>query len=348
MAIYRHPQVRCDLTGLLKQDLPWHEFKNKTVLITGAAGMLASYIGFTLLFLNEKFKLNIRPIFLARNKNSLINIYGAALNNAHCIIQDICDPISFQGKIDYIIHAAGSASPYYILNDPIGIINANVQGTAQVLKLALKNETKNIVFTSTREIYGQVKGKEILYENDMGTVDPLHPRECYSESKRLAEALLMAYHTQYHVNFNTIRLAHTYGPGMTIENDGRVMSDLISDVVKARDIHLKSSGEAERAFCYVTDAVSGVIRVMLHGEPCQAYNLSNENEPISILSLANLLQELAGNNKGVRVSLNGNQAGYTAYARTPLSTRRLSKLGWRAEIELRDGLKRTLNVYGEN
>jgi nucleoside-diphosphate-sugar epimerase len=250
--------------------------------------------------------------------------------------------------IDYVFHAAGSASPYYIHNDPVGIINANVQGTQQVLELARSHHTKNIVFASTREVYGCVEGKLSISEDDMGVIDPLNPRDCYPESKRLAEALLMAYQTQYQVSFNTVRLAHSYGPGMEIENDGRVMADLISDVVHARDTQLKSSGEAERAFCYVTDAVSGILRVMLRGEPGLAYNLANEKEPISVFDLAHLLQELSGNSKSVRVEVNGDQSGYTNYARTAMNTKRLSGLGWDVKVGLRDGLLRTLNLCGRH
>ena len=346
MINYRHPQVQEDLKQLISQDLPWHELKEKTVLITGATGMLASYVGFTLLYLNEQLGLNIQPVFLARNEKKLKQIYGDALLNAHCLVQDVCEPIKYNSAVDFIFHAAGAASPHYILNDPIGVINANVQGTQQVLELAHNNQTKNIVFASTREVYGRVEGKTSIDESDMGVLDPLNPRDCYPESKRLAEALLMAYHMQYQINFNSVRIAHAYGPGMQVEGDGRVMSDLINDAVNARDIHLKSTGEAERAFCYVTDAVSGLLRVMLQGEPTKAYNLANEKEPIRIIDLANLLQQLAGSGKGVKVEIEKNsQAEYTNYERTAMNTKRLEALGWLTKTELKDGLERTLKSF---
>src|SRR5690554_4949812 len=217
MVSYQNPQVQADLAELLQQDIPWQQLKNKTLLITGATGMLASYVGFTLLFLNEKLSLNIHPVFLARNKSKLETVYGEALGQAHILVQDVCDPISYEGNIDYIFHAAGAASPHYILNDPVGIINANVRGTQQVLELARTHKSINTVFASTREVYGRVEGQNSINESDMGVLDPLDPRNCYPESKRLAESLLMAYHTQYNVNFNSLRIAHTYGPGMQIE-----------------------------------------------------------------------------------------------------------------------------------
>lgn len=346
MINYRHPQVQEDLKQLLEQDIPWELFREKTVLITGATGMLASYVGFTLLYLNEQLSLNIKPIFLARNKEKLEQVYGSTLSQVHCLVQDVCKPMQYEGTVDYIFHAAGAASPYYIINDPVGIINANVQGTQQVLELARKNQTKNLVFASTREVYGHVADKTSITETDMGVLDTLNPRDCYPESKRLAEALLTAYHTQYGINFNSMRIAHTYGPGMQIDSDGRVMSDLINDAVNTRDILLKSTGKAERAFCYITDAVSGIFRVMLKGEATKAYNLANENEPIRIIDLANLLQKIADNGKIVKVEVNeSNSAAYTNYPRTGLDTARLNALGWSPTVGLKDGLERTLKAF---
>lgn len=346
MINYRHPQVQADLKQLISQDLPWQTLKEKAVLVTGATGMLASYVGFTLLYLNEKLGLNTQPVFLARDEDKLNTVYGDALTAAHILIQDVCEPIRYNGNVDFIFHAAGAASPYYIVNDPVGIINANVQGTQQVLELARNSHPKNIVFASTREAYGYVAGKASIEESDMGLLDPLNPRDCYPESKRLAEALLTAYHTQYNISFNSLRIAHTYGPGMQIDGDGRVMSDLINDVVNGRDIHLKSRGDDERAFCYITDTISGIFRVMLLGEPATAYNLANEDEPIRIIDLAKLLQNLAGNGKRIKIDMREtNKVGYTNYARTALNTHRLQALGWLPSVGLEDGLLRTLNSF---
>src|SRR5690554_8182648 len=129
--------------------------------------MLASYVGFTLLYLNEHLNLNIKPVFLARSQEKLNQVYGNSINNVHGLVQDVCEPINYSGTIDYIFHAAGAASPYFILNDPVGIINANVQGTQNVLELARTVGTKNIAFASTREIYGKVESKTLINENDM-------------------------------------------------------------------------------------------------------------------------------------------------------------------------------------
>ncbi|ART78809.1 NAD-dependent epimerase/dehydratase family protein [Oceanisphaera avium] len=345
MINYQHPQVQQDIAELTQQAIPWHELKDKTVLITGATGMLASYVGFTLLYLNAELNLNIKILLLARNQDRLAQVYGNQ-KNVEWLVQDVCAPINYPDTVDYIFHAAGAASPYYIVNDPVGIINANVQGTQNALELARRSNTKNVVFASTREVYGKVEGKAFINEQDMGTLDPLNARDCYPESKRLAEALLMAYYTQHHINFNSLRIAHSYGPGMQIEGDGRVMSDLINDAVHARDIVLKSTGEAERAFCYITDAVSGIFRVMLQGEPSHAYNLANEQETIRIIDLAHLLQKIANKDKGVVIDIPQHQAGYANFGRTALDTTKIEHLGWGPQVALADGLTRTLTAFG--
>lgn len=346
MINYKNAQVQADLAELVQQNIPWQLLQNKTVLVTGATGMLTSYVGFLLLYLNETKHLNIRPIFLVRSKEKQREVYGSAINEQDCLVQDVCEPISVQGSVDYIFHAAGAASPYYILNDPVGIINANVRGTQNVLELARFANTMNIVFASTREIYGKVEGKCLINENDMGTLNPLNPRGCYPESKRLAESMFMAYYQQYGINFNSLRIAHSFGPGMQIVGDGRVMSDFMNDAVNGCDIVMKSTGDVERSFCYITDAVSGIFRVLLQGEETQAYNLSNESEPIRLVDLAKLLQRTSGNGKGVKIEIPENQCGYTNYARTALCTKKIEQLGWGPHVSLEDGLKRTMTAFG--
>lgn len=346
MINYNHPQVQADLKEILAQHLPWHMLDKKSVLVTGATGMLSAYVAFVLLSLNEQLGIKVKPILLARSEEKLKYIFGDFNLEITALVQDVCDSIEVEGSVDYIFHAAGGASPYHILNDPVGIIRANVQGTQNVLEVSNRKKVSNTVFASTREIYGRVETKESIDENDMGVLDPLHPRNCYPESKRLAEALLMAYHTQYGVNFSTLRIAHAYGPGMSIENDGRVMSDLIGDVINKRDICLNSSGQVERAFCYIVDAVSGIFRVMLQGRSAEAYNLANENESIRIVDLAYLLQRLSGNGKGVSTKIDqSRRLGYTNYNRTALNTKRLEALGWSTTIGLEEGLIRTLRSF---
>ena len=346
MFLYNKDVVREDLKELTERSyIPFEELRSKTVLVTGATGMLAYYFTMALMYLNLEKDYDIRVIALVRNKEKAEKKFEGFLGDRHfeILAQDVCDEIKVEGDVDYIFHAAGAASPYFIKNDPTGIIAANTEGTVNVLKLAKDKKVTNVVYPSTREIYGKVEGVQFIKETDMGVFDPLDARSCYPESKRIAETILKSYYVQYGVPFTVLRIAHSFGPGMIINNDGRVMADFISDAVNSRNIVLKSEGLAERAFCYVTDAVAAIFLVMLKGECGEAYNLANETEPTPIrdvaLSLSKLFPE---RNIEVVFEISGDTSGYCNYTRVGLDTSKLEALGWKPEIKLLDGLKKTV------
>lgn len=332
-----------DLRRMCQADLPWQQLEGKTVLVTGATGMLASYVTWLLLCLHEEAGIDVSVVALCRDKQKAEEYFGEFLDKSyfHLLIQDVCDPIAYEGRVDYVFHLAGNASPHFINTDPVGIMKCNLQGTMNVLELARKKQTAKVVFASTREVYGANEHADRLDECSYGVLDPLDARSCYPESKRAAETLLKSYYLQYGVAFNTIRIAHAYGPTMKLENDGRVMADLMGDVVAGRDIVLKSSGEAIRAFLYITDAVIGLFTVLFYGENAMAYNLANEMEPISIKDLAQLLASLRANNSVQVIISQGDQKGYCTYRRTALDTTALEQLGWKPRVSLEEGIKRT-------
>ena len=335
-----------DLQRMSEAKLPWRELDGKTILVTGSTGMLASYVTGLLLYLHEHAGINIKVIALCRNRQKAEQYFGSYLAKSyfHLLIQDVCTPIAYEGKVDYVFHLAGNASPYFINSDPVGIMKCNLLGTINVLEYARKCHTIKVIFASTREVYGKNEEAELLDEQAFGTLNPLDDRSCYPESKRAAETLLKSYYLQYGVNFNTIRIAHSYGPTMKLENDGRVMADLMGDVVAGRDIMLKSSGEAVRAFLYITDAVVGMFTVLFHGAPAMAYNLANETEPISIRDLARLLAS-SRKDKNIQVVVSkSEQKGYCAYRRTALDTSAIEQLGWKPQISLIEGINRSLST----
>lgn len=324
--------------------LPWRELDGRTVLVTGATGMLASYVTWLLLYLHEHAGINVSVVALCRNRQRAEQYFGSYVSKPyfHLLIQDVCEPIAYEGKVDYVFHLAGNASPYFINSDPVGIMRCNLLGTMNVLEYARDCQTKKVIFASTREVYGKNEEAELLDEQAYGAIDPLDDRSCYPESKRAAETLLKSYYLQYGVNYNAIRIAHSYGPTMQLENDGRVMADLMGDVVAGRDIVLKSSGEAIRAFLYITDAVVGMFTVLFYGETAKAYNLANETEPISIKDLSHMLAALRADKKIQVVVSEGGQKGYCAYRRTALDTTAVEQLGWKPQVLLKEGISRVL------
>lgn len=344
MCVYNNSIIREDLQRMRRAALPWEQLDGKTVLVTGAAGMLASYVTWLLLSLREQAGIRVSVIALCRDTRKAEAYFGSFVGKPYfrLLLQDVCEPIACEGQVDYVFHLAGNASPFFINSDPVGIMRCNLQGTMNVLELARACRTKKLLFASTREVYGKNEAALRLDEQAFGTLDPLDDRSCYPESKRAAETLLKSYFLQYEIPFNVVRIAHAYGPTMRLEHDGRVMADLMSDAVAGRDIVLKSSGEAVRAFVYVTDAVVGMFSVLFHGAAAEAYNLANETEPISVKDLARELAVL----RGVQVVVaEGEQKGYCAYRRTALDTSALERLGWKPEVSLQEGISRVLRFH---
>lgn len=337
--------VQEDMKDIHDEKILFDKLKNKSVLITGATGMLATYIIYFLHYLNINKRSNIKIYALARNKKKIEELFTTLINDKNFIVtnQDVIKEILIDEKIDYIFHLASSANPKSILENPVGIIQANTLGTINVCQFAVKNNAL-VFFASTREIYGKIEGKEFVKETDMGICDCIEDRACYPESKRISETICKSYNLQYKMKYQICRIAHVYGPGINIENDGRIMSDIISDIVNNRNIILKSDGSAQRAFCYLSDAIRAMFLIMLNAQENDVFNLSNEEEEISIKGLANLSAKLFSE-KNIKVNYeisNSNANLYTNYKRSKLDNSKLYALGWRVKIDLKEGIRKTV------
>ena len=337
--------VQEDMKDIYEQKFLFDKLKSKSVLITGATGMLATYIIYFLHYLNINKESNIKIYALARNQKKIEEIFNTLIDDKNFVVvnQDVTKEILINEKIDYIFHLASSANPKSILEDPVGIIQANTLGTINVCQFAVKNNAL-VFFASTREIYGKIEGKEFVKESDMGVCDCIEDRACYPESKRISETICKSYNLQYKMKYQICRIAHVYGPGMNIENDGRIMSDIISDIVNNRNIVLKSDGSAQRAFCYLSDAIRAIFFILLNGQENDVFNLSNEEEEISIKDLANLSTKLF-TEKNIKVKYqtsNENTNLYTNYKRSKLDNSKLYNLGWEIKIDLKEGIRKTV------
>lgn len=351
MSLFENEIVQNDLSEICSNIENIEKLKNSSVLITGATGMLATYITSSLIYINKNLGYNIQIYALLRNSDKAKEKFGDYVENLnfHLVIQDVTEEIKINEKIDYIIHSAGSASPYFILNDPVGIIKANTLGTINVMELAKKCDVKKVLYTSTREVYGKVDDNVYeITEDIVGKLDQTDSRSCYPESKKMGENICKSYQLQYKIPFNNVRIAHSYGPGMTINNDGRVMSDFIYCTVNNKDIALNSDGTAKRAFCYINDAVTAIFTVLLNGKDGESYNIANETEEIQIKDVAIMLTNIF-KEKNLKVtyldSSKVNRDGYSKIERVKLSTKKLEGLGWKPLVKLEEGLRRTVNSF---
>ena len=341
--------VKDDIAELLEQKIDYEYFRNKTILVTGANGQIASYLVLFFLSLSKVLDDSIKVIALVRNLDKAKGRFSEFLDSPslEIIHQDVCLPIEIQDSADIVIHAASLASAFAMTNDPISIIKANTLGTLNTLEYCRRANSKKVMFLSTREVYGDV-AVDSIDENEIGKMNQLDIRSCYPESKRVAENLLVCYQYQYNVSYVITRIAHTYGPLMEIKNDGRVMADMINFIVNDNGIKLNSDGSAVRAFCYITDTVAALLRILISAEN-QVYNVANEQEPISIRELAELLIELYPNRGLTLDVLCSNEAyrhGYLKTVRKELNTDKVRSLGWEPKISLREGLKRTCSYFG--
>lgn len=318
-------------------------FRGKTVLVTGALGMLAYYYAAALMYLNDNYDYGIKLFVLARKKEALEGEFGGR-EDVKIIVQDVCDKIIIEDKIDIVLHAAGRADPDAFLTDPVGVIDANVIGTKNVLELARQHDAK-VIFISTREVYGAIEDEKIA-ETDAGILNQVELRSCYPESKRMAENLIICYNHQFGVRYQIARLAHAYGPTMRINGDGRVMADFLGRVVRREEIVLKSDGLAKRAFCYVADAVAGLLLLTVTEESNQIYNLANETEEISIKELASNMAKWFV--LGLKIEAHSDQRGYVKFLRKPLDTSKIKSIGWRPLVNLETGIKRTVDFFEQN
>lgn len=346
------PIILEDLESIIKEPISWEKLKNKTVLITGVNGMIASYIVYTLLYLNDVQDLQCKVIGTVRNMEKAKSHFGDLLTclNFEVVAQDVSEFMPYEGNIDYIIHAASQTGPNQFINDPVGTIKGNILGTMNLLDLACQKDVKKFMYLSTREIYGKVSGEtERVEESTYGTFDHVTVRSSYPESKRMAETVCEAYGKQYDIPYVICRIEHTFGPGMSL-GDGRVMSDFINNVVKGEPIIMKSEGLVKLNLTYLADLVTGLFYSLLNFND-NIYNISTNASPIMVKDLAELLADLF-KNRGITVKKHiplGEQGkGYLPYRIPVLDSTKAISQGWSCKVPLRAGLQRIVDFYSHD
>lgn len=311
--------------------------------------MLPAYLALTLLgYRRSQPDCGLEVFVLARNAEAAKRRYALYWGKPyfHFIQADVCDRLPDTDTFDYIIHGASPADPRQFGKNPAGVFLPNVLGLYHLLETARKTDTKGVLFMSSGEVYGSLPKKvKMIRESDFGVVDPMALRSCYAEGKRAGEILCKIWAEQYRVPAKVVRLSHTFGPTMAINKDSRSFAEFVRCVVERRDIQLKSDGSAVRSFCYVSDCVEGMLRILLMGESGRAYNLAGD-EYYSILELARLLSGLFPERR-LRVVQCVREAEdtYLEAEKQPVhrvDTSCLRSLGWRPKISVAEGFRRTI------
>lgn len=337
-----------DIKYIINNFSDWTRLKNKTVLITGANGFLPAYIVETLVYLSTNFNLDIRVLALVRNYNKASVRFSHILNSPFLNIlqHDISGELELTDDVHFIIHAASQASPKYYFEDPVGTLSANSIGTYHLLKFATRKNVEAFLFFSSSEVYGNILHHEYLNERDFGESNPTDLRACYSESKRMGETMCIAFHHQYKVPVKIVRIFHTYGPGLNLD-DGRVFADFVCNIVQGNNITLNSDGSAVRSFCYISDATIGFFKILLNGKDGETYNLGNPNATTSILDLAKTLISLFPE-RYIKLILNVKESeNYlkSSINRVCPNIDKIKSLGWIPTINITEGFTRTIKSF---
>ena len=335
-----HEIYRKDIEAVCERIGDASALRGRRVLITGVTGMIGSCLADALTALNDAQGLGMTLFGVSRRPQG----HAARFPGVTLVGADLAAPTDALPEADVIVHAASNAHPAAFSADPVGTMLGNLLGTRALLELARRTEGSRFMFISTGEIYGENPAiTDGFSETDFGRVDPMNPRSCYPESKRAAETLCASYVRQYGVDAVVARLSYVYGPTLSDANT-RADAQFLRKALAGEDIVLKSPGAQVRSYTYITDAVAGLLAILLRGEAGQAYNVASRLGTISIRGYAETLARLAG--VGVRFDLPSDQEqrGYSVVTRAVQKPDKLEALGWRAEVDVEEGLRRTLLI----
>ena len=306
----------------------------KKVLVTGGAGFVGSFLCDRLI--DEGHEVIAIDNFFTGSKENLSQLSDET--NFELIHHDIVKPILLE--VDWIFNLACPASPIHYQYNPVKTVKTNVMGTLNMLGLAKRLKAR-ILQASTSEVYGDPQVHPQL-ESYFGNVNPIGLRSCYDEGKRVAETLMMDYHRQSQVDVKIVRIFNTYGPRMHPE-DGRVVSNFIVAALKGEPITIHGDGLQSRSFCYVTELVDAMYRMMNTENFTGPVNTGNPGEFTMIELAETVLKMTNSSSKLVKVEARPDDPG----RRRPDITLAKEKLDWEPEIKLKEGLKPTIEYFDE-
>ncbi|NLG03794.1 MAG: NAD-dependent epimerase/dehydratase family protein, partial [Clostridia bacterium] len=306
------------------------------------------YITKFFLYLNQKYQYHVKIYILIRDKGKTESIFGINNNQITMLIGNV-ETYKFKiRKIDYIFHCASISNTQLFETKPVDVITANTEGTMNILNLARQVNTRGVLFFSSGAIYGNTEGVAgKIREQDSFSLCPTQISNCYAESKRMGEMLCAAYAKQYQVPAKIVRISHTYGPGIDIQ-DGHVYSDFVKSIINRENLLIKGNGRAVRPFCYIRDALCAFLLILLYGEVGEAYNMANSKCTVSIGELAHTLVSNAFYERQLQVSFTNNEDAQQFYKDDKVremcivDITKLSKLGWIPKVDIVEGFRRTV------
>lgn len=313
-----------DILSAARQDLPWEALRDRNVLITGATGLIGSCV--TELLLASPAGCHVYAA--GRDKERAARLFARHAGDGRLTFlrHDVTEPLNADMRFDYIVHAAGGASPTAFAQTPVEVMKANIYGTAALLDYGKSHQMRRMLYVSSGEVYGQCSDA-VLTEDCAGRVDTMDPRSCYPSAKRAAETLCAAYAKEYGADVVVARPSHVFGPCFT-EADNRVYAQFIRNVLRGEDIVMKSDGSQCRSWCYVVDCASALLHVLLKGESGEAYNIADPTSTLTIRELAEMVASIGGRKVVMRQPTGAERSVFNPMKTAVFSTDKIEKLGW--------------------
>ena len=337
---------REDLDSIISDAaIDFERLRNRTVLVTGATGLIGFWCVSALLYADKRFGLGLRVIANARNPEKAQKMYAGLIEDTGLPVFVYGDVAHFtvDEKVDHIIHAAAQTNSRAMVEQPVETLLTAINGTLNILRLADQKHSESVVYLSSMEVYGTHDSDDKMAEDCFGRIDPLQIRSSYPEGKRACENLVAGFASEYGVNGKVIRLAQTFGPGLD-KNDRRIFAQFARNAIDKEDIVIHTSGQSKRVYLYTADAVRGILLILFNGEAGQAYNLANESTYSSILEVAHLIADecAQGEIKVIVENRSSAEFGFAPISRTNLDVSKASGLGFEARYDLLEMLKRTI------
>lgn len=351
MGLYDHRLYMEDVHRVATMGLPWEKLQGRSLVLSGATGLLGSFLVDVILEKNCSDGLGCTVYALSRNEQKARERFSKYADDHHLVFirYDVKEPFvrNDLGTMDYVLHLASNTHPVQYSTDPIGTITTNIIGLQNMLEFATAHGVARFAFASSNEIYGENRGDtEFFGEDYCGYINCNTMRAGYPESKRCGEALCQAYEVQKGLDVVIPRFTRSYGPTMLM-SDTKAISQFIRKGITGEDIVLKSAGTQYYSYTYMADAVSGLLTVLLCGESGEAYNIADESGDIMLKDLAAVVAAYAGKKVIFEIPDAVEAAGYSTATKARLDGQKLRQLGWRPEYDIKTGLERTFRILKE-
>lgn len=334
-----------EMDHALEWELPWDILENKSILLSGATGLIGSYLIDLIMWRNDKKNMNCKVYAIGRSAGKANSRFQYWAHNElfEFIEADINRLADLPAKTaDYVLHLASNTHPVAYSTKPIETITTNIIGTKNMLEIALAHESKRFLLASSVEIYGENRGDVDKFDEEYcGFIDSNTLRAGYPESKRCGEALCQAYIKEKKIDAVIPRFSRTYGPTMLM-SDTKALSQFLKKGIAGEDIILKSAGSQNYSYSYVGDAVFGLLTVLLRGNCGEAYNISSSD--VTLKELAEIVAS-ASNQKVIYEKPDDIEAaGYSKATKALLDSTKIEKIGWAPYYDIRRGIEQTIKI----